>query len=136
MHLKEIHDKGARICFDFATEYQDPMVEEIAAYVDYPFFSFEHRTAETDAFLKEMVAKGASVAVGTFGEEGSVAYDGKQFYEYGIVKAELVNTIGAGDSYMAGFMNGILKGWDIPRCQKQGAEVAAGVVSVFGPWVD
>lgn len=136
MHLKEIHDKGARICFDFATEYQDPMVEEIAAYVDYPFFSFEHRTPETDAFLKEMVAKGASVAVGTFGEEGSVAYDGKQFYEYGIVKADVVNTIGAGDSYMAGFMNGILRGWDIPRCQRQGAEVAAGVVGVFGPWVD
>ena len=34
MHLKEIHDKGARICFDFATEYQDPMVEEIAAYLE------------------------------------------------------------------------------------------------------
>ena len=37
---------------------------------------------------------------------------------------------------MAGFMNGILKGWDIPRCQEQGAAVAAQVVSVFGPWVE
>ena len=59
------------------------MVEEIAAYVDYSFFSFEHRTPETDAFLKEMVAKGASVAVGTFGEEGSVAYDGNSFMNTG-----------------------------------------------------
>ena len=136
MHLKEIHEKGARICFDFATEFEDPMVEEIAPYVDYPFFSFESRTEETDAFLKKMVARGASIAVGTFGEEGSVAYDGKQFYEYGIVKADVVNTIGAGDSYMAGFMNGVLKGWDIPRCQRQGAQVAAQVVGVFGPWTD
>ena len=28
MHLKEIHDKGAKICFDYATEYEDPMVEK------------------------------------------------------------------------------------------------------------
>lgn len=136
MHLKEIHNKGAKICFDYATEFKDPMVEETIAYVDYPFFSFEKRTEETDRFLKDMVEKGAAIAVGTFGEEGSVAYDGKEFYQFGIKKAELVNTIGAGDSYMAGFMNGVLKGWDIPKCQKQGAEVAAGVVSVFGPWVD
>ena len=136
MHLKEIHDKGAKICFDYATEYQDPMVEQTIAYVDYPFFSFEERTAETDRFLKDMVEKGARVAVGTFGDKGSVAYDGKTYYECGIQEAELVNTIGAGDSYMAGFMNGILKGWDIPKCQEQGAKVAAGVVSVFGPWVD
>ena len=136
MHLKEIHEKGAKICFDYATEWQDPMVEATIAYVDYPFFSFEKRTEETDAFLKSMVEKGATIAVGTFGEEGSVAYDGKEFYAYGIIKAELVNTIGAGDSYMAGFMNGVLNGWDIPKCQEQGARVAAGVVSVFGPWVD
>ena len=129
-------DKGAKICFDYATEYQDPMVEQTIAYVDYPFFSFEERTEETDRFLKDMVEKGARIAVGTFGDKGSVAYDGKTYYECGIQEAELVNTIGAGDSYMAGFMNGILKGWDIPKCQEQGAKVAAGVVSVFGPWVD
>lgn len=104
--------------------------------MDYAFFSFEERTPRVDAFLKEMTDKGASIAVATFGEEGSVAFDGKEYYTYGILPARLVNTIGAGDSFMAGFMNGILKGWEIPRCQKQGAEVAAGVVSVFGPWVD
>lgn len=136
MHLKEIHEKGAKICFDYATEYQDSLVKETIPYVDYAFFSFEERTSQVDAFLKEMTDKGVSIAVATFGEEGSVAFDGKEYYTYGILPARLVNTIGAGDSFMAGFMNGILKGWEIPRCQKQGAEVAAGVVSVFGPWVD
>lgn len=64
MHLKEIHDKGAKICFDYATEYKDPMVENTIAYVDYPFFSFEKRTEETDDFLRSMVEKGAKVAAG------------------------------------------------------------------------
>ena len=136
MHLKEIHEKGAKICFDYATEYEDPMVRETIPYVDYAFFSFEKRTPQVDAFLKEMTDKGAVIAVATFGEEGSVVFDGTDYYAYGILPAELVNTIGAGDSFMAGFMNGILKGWEIPKCQEQGAKVAAGVVSVFGPWVD
>ena len=145
-YIKEIHEKGARVCFDYATGY-DPddedaeLAKEVIAategYVDYPFISFEERTEESDAILKHWVDDcGALIAVGTFGEAGSVAYDGKAFYEYGIEKAELVNTIGAGDSYMAGFMNGVLKGYSIPECQAQGARVAAAVVSVFGPWVE
>lgn len=136
MHLKEIHDRGVKICFDYATEYQDPMVEDTISFVDYAFFSFDKRTPKVDAFLKDKVSKGVTIAVATFGEEGSVAYDGSNYYSYGIYPADLVNTIGAGDSFIAGFMNGILKGWDIPKCQEQGAKVAAGVVSTFGPWVD
>lgn len=63
-------------------------------------------------------------------------WDGAEFHKYGIVEANLVNTIGAGDSFMAGFMNGILKGWSIEECQAQGARIAAEVVGVFGPWAD
>ena len=48
--------------------------------MDYAFFSFEERTPRVDAFLKEMTDKGASIAVATFGEEGSVAFDGKEYY--------------------------------------------------------
>lgn len=136
MHLKEIHDKGTKICFDYATEYQDPMVDATIPFVDYAFFSFDKRTSEVDAFLKDKVNKGVMIAVATFGEEGSVAYDGVTYHTFGIFPAVLVNTIGAGDSFIAGFMNGILKGWEIRRCQEQGAKVAAGVVSTFGPWID
>ena len=75
------------------------------------------------------------IAVATFGEEGSIAWDGKEFHSYGIVKAEVVNTVGAGDSFIAGFLYGILKELPIVECLKKGAEVAASVVEVFEPWV-
>ena len=74
------------------------------------------------------------IAVATFGEEGSLAFDGEKFYQYGIVKAEVVNTVGAGDSFIAGFLWGILNGLDIEACLKKGAETAASVVAVFEPW--
>ena len=133
-HLPEIHASGTEICFDYATEMNDPLVEETIPYVDYAFFSYEKEDDFIKGFLKEIVGKGPKIAVATFGEEGSIAWDGKEFYRYGIEEADLVNTIGAGDSFMAGFMNGILKGYSILDCQKQGAEIAAKVVSVFGPW--
>ena len=135
-HVKEIHDRGAKTSFDFDTEFKSSLVEKIIPYIDYAFFSFDHRTQDTDNYLRDKVQKGATLAIGTFGEEGSVVFDGKEFHTYGIFPATPVNTIGAGDSFQAGFMNGILKGWPIEKCQEQGAKVSAGVVSIFGPWVD
>ena len=44
------------------------------------------------------------------GENGSVAYDGKEFVVSGIVEADVVDTLGAGDSYIAGFLNKALEG--------------------------
>ena len=66
-----------------------------------------------------------------------MAWDGEKFYDCGVVKAEkVVNTIGAGDSFIAGFLFGIVSGWSIDACLHKGAEVASGVVQVFEPWVD
>ena len=52
------------------------------------------------------------------------------------MKAEVTNTVGAGDSFIAGFLYGILNGKTIEECLKKGAEVAASVVQVFEPWVE
>ena len=53
----------------------------------------------------------------TFGEGGSLAFDGTEFYRQPCIPApKLVNTVGAGDSYGAGFMSGVLRGRSIPEC--------------------
>ena len=112
-HLPEIHASGTEICFDYATEMNDPLVEETIPYVDYAFFSYEKEDDFIKGFLKEIVGKGPKIAVATFGEEGSIAWDGKEFYRYGIEEADLVNTIGAGDSFMTAFTMTLLKrGWN------------------------
>ena len=66
---------------------------------------------------------------------GSIAYDGERFYECGIVPAEkVVNTVGAGDSYIAGFTKGVIDGLDIPACMKAGAELSSRVIGSFEPY--
>ena len=134
--LPAIAAKGTPIAFDYADRLDHPLVEETLSYVTYGFYSYHgSRDEKIEAFLKDKVARGMKIAVATFGEEGSIAWDGKEFHSYGIVKAEVVNTVGAGDSFIAGFLYGILKELPIVECLKKGAEVAASVVEVFEPWV-
>lgn len=133
-HLKQIHESGTLISFDYADEHDNELVISTNPYVDYGFYSFEEDNAECREFLKERINGGMKVAVATFGDKGSLAYDGKEFISNGIVASKVVNTVGAGDSYIAGFMNGVLKGYSILDCMKQGAEVSSKVVSIFDPW--
>lgn len=127
---------GTPIAFDYADRLDHPLVEKTLPYVTYGFYSYHGgRDAEIEEFLKDKVERGMKIAVATFGEKGSLAWDGEKFYSCGIVKAEVTNTVGAGDSFIAGFLYGILNKLPIEECLKKGAEVAASVVEVFEPWV-
>lgn len=142
--MGKIHDLGALTAFDYATtddERLPAMLETTRGAIDYGFFSYKDIGRKDDeeprAFLRDKVENhGMKVAVATFGEEGSLAFDGARFYECGIYpQPEVVNTVGAGDSFIAGFLAGVLQGKDIPACLDQGARVASEVVGVFEPWV-
>lgn len=47
--------------------------------------------------------------------------------------SEVVNTVGAGDSMLAGFLAGAAKGWAMADCLRLG--VAAGSATAFAPWL-
>lgn len=134
--LPSIAAKAIPISFDYADRLDHPLVEETLPYVTYGFYSYHKgHDNEIEAFLKDKVARGMKVAIATFGEGGSLAWDGERLYECGIVETKVVNTVGAGDSYIAGFLYGVLNKLPIAECMKKGAAVAASVVGVFEPWV-
>ena len=58
------------------------------------------------------------IAVVTFGEDGSLGMM-ERFYVGGIEKAEEIIQLGAGDSFIAGFLYGILIGKSIDECLKK-----------------
>lgn len=133
--LGEMRKKGAKIYFDFSKRYQHPEVPEILRNIDYGIFSFEEENNEVRELLKTGCGLGAKILLATFGEKGSLAYDGKEFYRQPCMPAgTLVNTVGAGDSYGAGFMSGLLLGEDIPSCMRRGARKSAEIVGIFEPY--
>lgn len=135
--LPAIYESGVPISFDYADRLDNPLVESTLPYVAYGFYSYHKGDdAFIRSFLSDKVARGMKVAVATFGECGSLAFDCEGFHEMGVFPANVVNTVGAGDSYIAGYLFGVLHGEPAQKCMERGARLAAQVVSVFEPWVD
>jgi fructoselysine 6-kinase len=134
--LPMLKEKGAVISFDYADRLNHPLIDQTIPFVDYGFFSYKNGRDEViEQYLKDKIERGMVMAVATFGEKGSLVFDGQDFYEGKTFPAKVVNTVGAGDSFIAGFLYELLMGSSIPKAQNQGAKVAAEVVSVFEPWV-
>ena len=71
------------------------------------------------------------ILITTLGEKGSFAYCSaeKTLHASPAAKAEVVSTVGAGDSFAATFMMEYLSGKSIPDCLKRASEISAFVVS-------
>ncbi len=125
---------GMKIAFDFATKLTDPLVDDIITYVDYAFFSYESDDAYIREYLKSKKNNSAGLVIATLGENGSIVYNGKEFVKFGIVPCSVVDSMGAGDSYIAGFLKGVLEGKEIYECMKMGASSASVTLEYMGAW--
>ena len=84
--------------------------------------------------MKDLHAKVPKLVIVTLGEKGSLVYDGNDFTFFGIVPCRVVDTMGAGDSYIAGFLKGIMEEKNILDCMKMGAENASQTIGYHGAW--
>lgn len=132
--LPQLREKGTKVVFDFSVFADDEKMRRLLPYIDYAFFSAAERKDDAMEFLRFAKRLGGKIVTATFGEEGSLSYDGQQFYSHGIVNASVVNTVGAGDAYISGYLYGIMHGSSIPECMRIGAETAAGIVARFEPY--
>ncbi|MFW9966504.1 MAG: carbohydrate kinase family protein, partial [Candidatus Thorarchaeota archaeon] len=93
-------------------------------------------TGEEDPFLavEMLVECGADLAIVTLSEEGSIAFDGKDFYRIPAFKIKKTNGIGIGDSYLSGFAAMMLEERPIAECGAFASAVASIVAeSTAGP---
>ena len=73
--------------------------------------------------------------IAMLGEHGSLAYDGQRFYQQAAENVPVVNTVGAGDSYIAAFTYGVSLGESIPQCMARGKALATRIVQQFEPYL-
>ncbi len=134
--LGEIRKRGVKVFFDLSNHLQHPDIEQVLHNIDCGLVSFEDDLEKAKEFLHYANSAGAGLMIATFGKNGSLAYDGSRFYQCDIVPAEpVVNTVGAGDSYFAGFISALIDGRSIPECMQSGAKRSARIVSVFEPYL-
>lgn len=134
--FRDLKARGIATAFDCATRPEDEASQTAIAYTDYLFFSSDDGDSEAlRDQMKGYQARGPKLVVAMLGEHGSLCYDGEQFHKFGIVPCDhLVDSMGAGDSYIAGFLFGIVEGMSIEQAMEKGAANATETLKYFGAW--
>jgi fructoselysine 6-kinase len=127
-------ENGLLTSFDFSDQLNHNLVKKLTPFIDYPFFSYTKDDEHIRQFLRDIKHRGSKIAVATLGENGSLAYDGEQFYQCDVVEVNVVDTMGAGDSFIAGFISGTLEGLSIDKCLELGTQTASKTIGYFGAW--
>ncbi len=94
------------------------------------------RLSDRKDIIKFFLDNGVKTIVLKMGEKGSIIayYSGSKIEEIRIpiYKINVVDTTGCGDAYCAGFITGLLKGFEIRKCGLLGAAAGALVASGLG----
>ncbi len=122
-------EESCRLCLENATvlklsDEEEPLLSE---------FGFYESSEIEEKLLGNIAKKFPNIRLILFtkGENGSVIYDARngEITVVPVVKAQVVSTVGAGDSYSAAFLCEYLKSGDISKAGKAGAVLSAYVVS-------
>jgi sugar/nucleoside kinase (ribokinase family) len=98
-----------------------PGVEELIEKIDYLIVSrdFPCRLmddADLESALRRMQARyGCLLTAATLGQDGVLAWDGRQLIHRCAYRVPVVDTTGAGDIFHAGFIYGLHRGWPLER---------------------
>jgi len=135
--FKQLRSKGLTISLDCNDDPDDKWMglEEVLPYVDV-FLPNERElkriagTENVEAAIDRLAAI-VPLLVVKLGSEGTMAQTGKERVTSPAVKVDLVDPVGAGDSFDAGFLHEFLRGSDLTTCLRSGN--LAGALSVTRP---
>ncbi len=98
-----------------------PGIEDLVATIDYLIVSQDfprrlmHETNPERALRGMQSRYGCRLSAATLGENGVLAWDGKQMIHSAAFRVPAVDTTGAGDIFRAGFIYGLLREWPLDR---------------------
>jgi sugar/nucleoside kinase (ribokinase family) len=131
LHLDGYETAAATLAAQWAREAGVPViadldelytgVEELIENVDYLIVSRDFpcrmmADPDLESALRRMQLRfGCTLTAATLGEGGVLAWDGRQFHHRPAYRVPVVDTTGAGDIFHAGFIFGLLQGWDLAR---------------------
>lgn len=121
---------------DFSRQLDDPRTE-IMPHLDVSFFSGSfliEKGENPESVLKNLKEKTPGIVVMTLGEYGSMVFDGVRIYRGETIPVDVVDTLGAGDSYIASFLVSHLKGDTISESIRKGHLAAREICRRLGGW--
>jgi fructoselysine 6-kinase len=128
-HSIELRDrlKGYGVSFS-----QDIAVNQQGGGLDVAFESVGPSKVAAERKIDELLAAGNKLAVVTCGSLGSMASDGINIFTTGVKPVEIVDTTGAGDTFIAGFLGAWLTGKSLLMSLEAGRDNAANTCRHLG----
>jgi len=124
---------AAPLSFDFSERRDPAYIEPLAAHVTIAEFSLSDLDdAAAEAWLERIHRLGPRLVLATRGPAGALLYDGQAFRRQAAVETELIDTLGAGDAFIARFLVGVLRDESFEESLAAAATAAAGTCGAYG----
>ena len=135
---------GLKVSLDLASynvveENLEMLTELVKNNVDILFANEEEAKAFTGKEPKGAIldiSENVEIAIVKLGKNGSIIKRGNEYIEVGAIKADCIDTTGAGDLYASGFLYGLINGKSLKHCGEIGALLAGRVIEIIGPKPD
>ena len=131
---------GALTVADMVLDQSQMTLEDIAGamrYIDFLVPSFHEASYFTgkdtpEEIVGEFHKRGVKTVVLKLGAEGVFASSEGKTYRIGTIAEKVVDTLGGGDNFVAGFITGIVDGLDLEEALYFGSATAAIAISQYG----
>ena len=131
-HMKVAMDFGS---YNIVEDHREFLKDILKNYVDIIFANQEEAKAFTgkdDEEALDILSEYCPIAIVKLGANGSIVKVNGKTTVIAPRKANCIDTNGAGDIYAAGFMYGLLKGYDIERCGKIATLLSSSIIETVG----
>jgi fructoselysine 6-kinase len=125
--------KEIKVSYDFSNRKDLEYVSSVAPFVSYAFFSAaELSDAELNEFIESLASFKFEIIGLTRGGEPAVFVHNQEVYRQKLRSIEVVDTMGAGDSLIAGFLTEYANSNDIEKAIEKGTESAEKTCQEYG----
>lgn len=109
--LPKLASLGRFLSYDFSATWKDSeRAKPICQSIDCGFLSCSGlEEVEVQETLRQMKDWGCKIVVATMGSQGAMVWDGDTFYPAAAKEVAIIDTLGAGDSFAAGFLMGYVE---------------------------
>ncbi len=133
--LPQIRQHSKKLSFDFSDRHDLERLQKVGPYIDYAFLSCSEISMEEQGKrMDQLLELGASLVVATRGKAGSWAKTERNSWHQGSLPANVVDTLGAGDAFIAALLMNYSADGDLAKAMYAGAAYAARACEHYGGW--
>lgn len=125
--------KHIKVSFDFSDKYNPEYLEKVCPHISFGFFSGAHlNEEEVEALIKELEKYKLEVIGITRGAKPAIFINKGTRYSQEVVETDIVDTMGAGDSFIGGFLTAFANGNKMKTSLEHAAKSASITCGFYG----